>query len=34
MVIREVNELLSMPDVARFLGFEPDSKGFIPKMKN
>lgn len=29
MVIREVNELLSMPDVARFLGFEPDSKGFI-----
>lgn len=29
MVIREVNELLSMPNVARFLGFEPDSKGFI-----
>lgn len=28
-LIREVNELLSMPDVARFLGFEPDSKGFI-----
>jgi hypothetical protein len=29
MVIREVNELLSMPNVARFLGFDPDSKGFI-----
>lgn len=29
MVIREVNEFLSMPDVARYLGFEPDSKGFI-----
>lgn len=29
MVIHEVNALLSMPDVARFLGFEPDSKGFI-----
>lgn len=28
-LIREINELLSMPDVARFLGFEPDSKGFI-----
>lgn len=28
-LIREVNELLSMPNVARFLGFEPDSKGFI-----
>lgn len=27
--IREVNELLSMPNVAQFLGFEPDSKGFI-----
>ena len=29
MLIRKVNELLSMPDVARFLGFEPNSKGFI-----
>lgn len=27
--IKEVNKLLNMPDVARFLGFEPDTKGFI-----
>ena len=27
--IKEANELLNMPDVARFLGFEPDTKGFI-----
>lgn len=28
-VIREVNNLLSMPEVAVYLGFHPDSKGFI-----
>ena len=27
--IQEVNQYLSMPDVARFLGFSPDAKGFI-----
>lgn len=27
--IKEVNELLNMPEVAQFLGYEPDSKGFI-----
>ena len=27
--IKEVNELLNMPDVARFLGYEPDEKGFV-----
>lgn len=27
--IKEINELLNMPDVARFLGYEPDNKGFI-----
>lgn len=29
MVIREVNNCLSMPDVASYLGFHPNSKGFI-----
>lgn len=28
-IIQDVNKLLSMPEVARFLGYEPDSKGFI-----
>lgn len=28
-LIKDVNSMLNMPDVARFLGFEPDKKGFI-----
>lgn len=28
-LIGQVNNMLRMPEVARFLGFEPDKKGFI-----
>lgn len=28
-LIKEVNNMLRMPDVATYLGFHPDSKGFI-----
>ena len=28
-LIKEVNDMLRMPEVARFLGFEPDRKGFV-----
>lgn len=28
-LIKDVNDMLRMPDVARFLGYEPDKKGFI-----
>lgn len=28
-LIGQINDMLRMPDVARFLGFEPDKKGFI-----
>lgn len=28
-LIKDVNDMLRMPDVARFLGYEPDKKGFV-----
>lgn len=28
-LIKDINSMLNMPDVARFLGYEPDKKGFI-----
>ena len=28
-LIKEVNDMLRMPDVARFLGYEPNRSGFI-----
>lgn len=28
-LIGQVNDMLRMPDVAMYLGFHPDSKGFI-----